>query len=825
MKGNNKIDLMDWSILNDLKEVGISGDPILFLVVAYRYFNSGISSSNTPGFENKKIIIESLVKLSNNLNIKHSIVIDPIIKEINQINNRRLDTILHKISVLNQNIVEEDFPDFFDVVLEELVKYEGIRSSLFLQPTELTLFISALIKKQDYSSVYNPYAGMASYEIILDKPHTYYGQEVNIQLWSIGILRLFLHKKLTDNVHFINEDAMIFSTEVERDYDLIVSSPPFGKATGTGHRTYEHLVIEKGLQQLCADGRMFVVVSAGFLSSHGQQFNLRKLLIESDLVESVISLPLGIIPGTGVRNALMVINRNKENASLVNFVDGTSFYKKTGKWDKSLDFENLLLAINNSDNNYCYKVDIKFIAEHNYSFEPARYSIDNMLIPGVSLSTIADFSKGISKYDETVGKVVRVRNLFDEVSMLALDTDQLEYLPVNPRTYRKIEQTCVLVSVKYRRLKPTLFEFQGTPVFLSSDIAVLIPKQMISARFLTNELDSEYVSKQIDIYRSGGVIPYIKQQDLMSVKINLPSPEEQEERVRGLLQAEARIDRLTREKKLLVSEAGKTSFDEYASLKHTLGTPRQNILDWSNNLIHFLQMKDAQFVNANTEFRDIFEINILEALKIIRNDINFITEVMERGEKGLIMSEYPLSNISLKDIKKMIESISDAGLRFRLIKEFDLNCDKEDLVVLCNLTLLKILIENILSNANKHAFSQYQPANEVAISMLIEGAEFRLEIKNNGKPFPKNFNKSKFSSKFITTDKSNGSGLGGYDIDRIATYLANAQSSHRKVIANVTDEKIMSDTMESWDLILNENPLYPVIFRFTFDFYETIFTL
>ena len=69
-----------------------------------------------------------------------------------------------------------------------------------------------------------------------------------------------------------------------------------------------------------------------------------------------------------------------------------------------------------------------------------------------------------------------------------------------------------------------------------------------------------------------------------------------------------------------------------------------------------------------------------------------------------------------------------------------------------------------------------------------------LEIMNNGKPFPKNYNKEKFVTKFSTANPENGSGLGGYDINRIAEYFGNPD----------------------WELVLDENDVFPVVFKFNF---------
>ena len=69
-----------------------------------------------------------------------------------------------------------------------------------------------------------------------------------------------------------------------------------------------------------------------------------------------------------------------------------------------------------------------------------------------------------------------------------------------------------------------------------------------------------------------------------------------------------------------------------------------------------------------------------------------------------------------------------------------------------------------------------------------------MEIKNNGKSFPKNFNKEKFIRKYSTSNPNKGSGLGGYDIHRIAKYFENPD----------------------WELKFDD-PIYPVKFKFQFN--------
>ena len=99
-----------------------------------------------------------------------------------------------------------------------------------------------------------------------------------------------------------------------------------------------------------------------------------------------------------------------------------------------------------------------------------------------------------------------------------------------------------------------------------------------------------------------------------------------------------------------------------------------------------------------------------------------------------------------------------------------------------------------MTNANKYGFGDKAPENEVVFELKEIDDFLSIEVRNNGKPFPKNFERDKFVTKYSTADSKSGSGLGGYDIHRIATEFSNPE----------------------WELILNTDPIYPVKFKFKF---------
>src|SRR5690606_29149491 len=127
---------------------------------------------------------------------------------------------------------------------------------------------------------------------------------------------------------------------------------------------------------------------------------------------------------------------------------------------------------------------------------------------------------------------------------------------------------------------------------------------------------------------------------LMEVVIKLPSLEEQRAKVQGIYELSDKIKNLQAERNALAHGKLIKEFNEFASLKHTLGRPRQNILDWSDNLLDFLNNKREGFESLNKAFAEFYDLDIIQVLKEIKRDVNFITDVLEKGENGLVLSEY-----------------------------------------------------------------------------------------------------------------------------------------------------------------------------------------
>ncbi|MFD2939707.1 N-6 DNA methylase [Flavobacterium notoginsengisoli] len=747
----------------------------------------------------KKLVIKS--NLNNENKETYLLILDALSDSLSKVFSQSLTYLSFLLFQIENELLVKHFPSVVDDVIYRIAHAHGRTSGEFIQPVELTRFMNGLANLNIDSKVYNPFAGLASFGIDLNQDQNYFGQELNQRIWALGALRLMAYNRPV-NLSYRCEDSILNWPDSSKKYDLIISNPPYGtrldniyKEIAVQYRTIEHFLIENGVQSLKQEGKLIALLPQGFLFRGMQEHRLRESLIENDLIDSIISLPAGLLLNTGIPLTILVINKSKAQPGKVKFIDATRFVSHVDSRLKVLDDTKLITVINNEiiDNDIIRIIDNQQIRSNDYNLSVARYFQEQ--INGVKLKDIIEPFRGQRSNLPEVGKLMRIRDLKDDNVDFTLDESAIGDSDINRNMIYQIDESCLLLAMRWKTLKPTYFEFKGNPIFKNLDIfSAKVDESKVYIAYLINELQSEYVQKQLDAYRLGGTIPSIRQNDLLEVVIKLPSLEEQKAKIQGIYELANKIKVLQEERNALVHGKAIKDFNEFASLKHTLGRPRQNILDWSDNLLDFINRNQSGFEEMNKAFIEFYEVDMVSVLKEIKRDVNFITEVLEKGENGLVLSAYDKQLISLSDINSVINELSSNGFNFKIKKLLLKSENTRKRGILANKTLLKTLLDNLLTNANKYAFDKKEAGNEVVIELNDVDDFLVVEIKNNGKPFPKNFDREKYIAKYSTADKSTGSGLGGYDIHRIASDFDNPD----------------------WILTLNDDPLYPVEFKFQF---------
>jgi type I restriction enzyme M protein len=149
--------------------------------------------------------------------------------------------------------------------------------------------------------------------------HTFYGKEKKSLAYIIGIMNMILHGIEAPNIIHTNTLAENISDIQEKDrYDIILANPPFGgKERGevqqnfpikTGETAF--LFLQHFIKILKAGGKAGIVIKNTFLSNtDNASVSLRKLLLESCNLHTVLDLPGGTFTGAGVKTVILFFEK------------------------------------------------------------------------------------------------------------------------------------------------------------------------------------------------------------------------------------------------------------------------------------------------------------------------------------------------------------------------------------------------------------------------------------------------------------------------------------------------------------------------------------
>ncbi len=149
---------------------------------------------------------------------------------------------------------------------------------------------------------------------------TFYGKEKKSLAYIIGIMNMILHGVETPNIKHINTLADTNLADIqERDrFDIVLANPPFGgkersevqqnfpiKTSETAFLFLQHFI-----KILKAGGKAGVIIKNTFLSNtDNASVSLRKMLLESCNLHTILDLPGGIFSGAGVKTVVLFFEK------------------------------------------------------------------------------------------------------------------------------------------------------------------------------------------------------------------------------------------------------------------------------------------------------------------------------------------------------------------------------------------------------------------------------------------------------------------------------------------------------------------------------------
>ncbi len=220
---------------------------------------------------------------------------------------------------------------------------------------------------------------------------TFYGKEKKSLAYIIALMNMILHGVDAPNILHINTlTENILDVQDSDRHDVILANPPFGGKERkevqqnfpikTGETAY--LFLQHFIKLLKAGGRAGVIIKNTFLSNvDNASISLRKELLETCNLHTILDLPGGAFPGAGVKTVVLFFEKGSPTKEIQYYqlnLDRSIGKGQPLNLDDLNEFRNLTKD-SNSDN--IWTLEIKNINEDHYDLSVVNPHIENEVLP------------------------------------------------------------------------------------------------------------------------------------------------------------------------------------------------------------------------------------------------------------------------------------------------------------------------------------------------------------------------------------------------------------------------------------------------------------
>lgn len=304
----------------------------------------------------------------------------------------------------------------YQYCIKEFAAYEGVKGGEFYTPESIVKTIVAILKPYDNCRVYDPCCGSGGMFVqSADFIETHrgnrdsisvYGQESNADTWKMAKMNMAI-RGIDANFGPYQADTFFNDLHPTLKADFIMANPPFNLSNwgqdklkddkrwkyGTppaGNANYAW--IQHMIYHLAPNGKIGLVLANGALSSQSSgEGEIRKNIIEDDLVEGIVALPTQLFYSVTIPVTLWFISKNKKQKGKTLFIDARKMghmvdrkhrdFTEGIQEDGSLgDIDKLAKTFEDFHNGtleevkgFCAIADIQDIAKQDYILTPGRY--------------------------------------------------------------------------------------------------------------------------------------------------------------------------------------------------------------------------------------------------------------------------------------------------------------------------------------------------------------------------------------------------------------------------------------------------------------------
>jgi type I restriction enzyme M protein len=319
------------------------------------------------------------------------------------LDKRSLGELIDFISDINLKAEHNSTKDLlgrvYEYFLGEFANAEWKKWGQFYTPKAIVKLMVEMIEPYK-GRVYDPACGSGGMFVMSEKfieEHqgnikdiTVYGQESNQTTWKLSKMNLAIRNINSQFVSWNTEGSFLRDAHPDLKADFILANPPFNQSDWgieilgddarwkygvppSGNANFAW--IQHMLYHLAPHGVMATVLSNGSLSSgSGGEWEIRKNLIQADLVDCIVALPKQLFYNTGIPACIWFLRRERtQRRGEILFIDASEMGYMKDRVHRDLSEADVDTIAATYQKWYCHSAGQADLEKHDYVLTPWRY--------------------------------------------------------------------------------------------------------------------------------------------------------------------------------------------------------------------------------------------------------------------------------------------------------------------------------------------------------------------------------------------------------------------------------------------------------------------